>query len=306
MTSERYSYGPLTDDELQHVAAAVGHHALSIDRMAPLPVNRGKYKIQGSYQALGQKLPPEVVNGLASSIDSRYDEMKASLDDATIEVIGGYLRRGYNVAFALPHSQQFTDIGLGYAAPIEKLTNAGYDFEAATVLGIPTHFEGIHFGDEKPTPDNSVAAAEAFGYLCDQVFTSVPKSPRFQALIASGQLSERRVNKHNKKMLEASGKWLSKGGRLLAVAPTGTSDVVENGVHKQSTLTSGTIALLKTPKLLVQPLVVRLDKNAPIVSKFVGQPRQIESDLGAHAVMFEITNELNSQTDQKFVYELPS
>lgn len=295
----RYPDRRLGDGELRLLADLAATHA--VGAMEPLPVDRDRYPFQGAYRMDGQVLPVADIVALSTQLEPRFGQIRAGLDapgqEEIVRSVGAILDDGHDVAIALPHGT-LIDIGLAEAALYLALRERGHRFRTAILVSQTLQTLALRFGDLQ------VPTAEALGYMCDHVYFSNPRTKRVAESGFSDAVREDHLSAHNQTMVRDLRRELARGRLLLALAPSGTSDVSRGDVHTLAPLTSGTIRLMGSENLFVLPVAARILHHDPYVYVLAGEPVRVRSAADAHALMDSIAAALGTALPgQRFVYE---
>lgn len=294
--------------DMELVQRLAEHHADPHDagRIALLNVDIDTYPVQGTYRFDGQRQSTGALEYLASQLEPRFKDIMAAFtaeDAPKLRRLAELLEQGNNVMVAVPHGP-LTDIGIALAAMHNGLLTEKKDlqFKSAVIVSLTLQMMGVRFDNE------TIEASKALGFACDQVYFSVPRSPR----VSRSEFARRHDQKiaaHNAAMLQNLRGELKKGGMLLMVAPSGTSDVERaDGTCEMAPLTGGTIGLMRSRNMHVQPLAIRLGEGLEPILELCGDPRRVGNDAEAHSIMQAIAAGLNGQTGSsyRYVYRAPA
>lgn len=214
----------------------------------------------------GEPQSVEDVDGVAGLIKPQFFEIQDMLaaqqnTSATISSISNSLESGSNVAIVTSH-EDITDI----AFALKLVGNFLVDPkdpppDSAIVVSKMIAEIGYDLGHDDP-----VVGIRALQLLCKDIFLSWPRTESAKSEI--NRLPPNEVSRHNRQMAEKLTEDLDKGGRLLAVAPTGTTRVSfdEAGEYKLNPLRDGTIEIMKHPLTQVLPMIVQFKEGAPAVA----------------------------------------
>lgn len=272
--------------------------------MEPLEIDPEKYPFQSAYRMDGEKLGPDDIDTLATKLEPRFNQVRDVLkrqdQSAGVNLIGQLLDMGKNVALALPHGP-LIDIGLAEAAIYIELAERGHNFKTAILLSQTLQTLGLNFDDLGKVP-----TAEALGFMCDYVYFSNPQSERHRGSDFASAVGEDDLSSHNQAMKQDLREKFDEGGLLLALAPSGTSDVVESGHYRLAPVTSGTTRLLQHPSLFVQPLAARIIGVRPFHYELVGPPGLIIEEDDTHKIMNRLANSLDASLPDNYRYHKPA
>jgi hypothetical protein len=268
--------------------------------MAMLTVDPVKYPYQGQYRYDSEPKPQAVVDGIAESLHPEaYPRIRRELRgrfSGQMEYIGKLLTGGQNVALTMPHGPM-TDIGVGMAAVTGAIRERGFDFRTAIVVSFNVQFMGLKLAEDAP----ALPAIDALGLLCDSVHFSIPRSERVKRSALMKYVSGRKIDASNKAMRANMDSEFDKGGMLLAIAPSGTTDKKQrDGNYHMGKLGDGTAKLLASENLFVQPIAMHL----PEVFELAGAPRQLDTPDDVHDSMQEIAETLTLHR-KRYVYDDP-
>lgn len=295
----RYPDRRLGERELQLLADLASTHV--VGAMEPLAVDPATYPFQGAYRMEGEPLSPAEITALSSQLEPRFGAIRAALDTpaqaAIVARVGELLDSDHNVAIALPHGT-LIDIGLAEAALYLALKERGHDFRTAILLSQTLQTLALKF-DELRVP-----TAEALGYMCDYVYFSNPRTKRVAESDFSDAVDGGHLSAHNQTLIRDLRAEFARGRLLLALAPSGTSDVVRGDVHTLAPLTSGTINMMRSENLYVLPVAARILHHDPFIYALAGEPVRVRTADDAHAVMDSIATALGEALPgQRFVYD---
>lgn len=297
---EQCHYPPIRPDasSLQLLGGLASTHAFGA--MDQLEVDPETYPFQGAYLLDGQKLEPSIIGELATDLEPRFNEAREVLRQpqqaVAVKRIGELLDAGKNVVLALPHGV-LIDIGIAEAALYLELVERQHNFQTAILVSQTLQRLALKF------KSGLVPTAEALGYMCDYVYFSNPKSARHSESEFASVTGEDYMSSHNRTLKQDLREKFDGGGLLLALAPSGTSDVAKDGRLVMATLQSGTINLLKHPNVFVQPLAAKFIGSDPFHYELAGVPRRIITDDDAHNVMHQLADSLNANLPDTYSYQ---
>ncbi len=95
------------------------------------------------------RLPPEVINSIATDVDKRYEGISRAVDsnEKSLELLGETLESGQNVIFGTDHGE-LIDIALLLVKIKSALLQKGYDFETSMIVNKMVTFLGVKYNDE--------------------------------------------------------------------------------------------------------------------------------------------------------------
>jgi hypothetical protein len=283
---------PFTPHDLGLMHDLAQEHA---GTMAMLPVDPVKYPYQGQYRYDSEPKPQAEVDAIAETLQKEaYPRIQRELRgrfSGQVDYMGRLLVGGQNVALTMPHGPM-TDIGVGMAAVTGAIRERGYDFRTGIVVSFNVQFMGL--SEELP-------AIEALGFLCNSIHSSIPRSERVKRSSLMKYVSGRKIDASNKAMRADLDHEFEKGGMLVAIAPSGTTDKKQrDGNFHMGKLGDGTAKLLASENLFVQPIAMHL----PEVFELAGAPRQLDTPDDVHDTMQEMAVTLNHH-GQRYVYDDP-
>lgn len=153
------------------------------------------------------------------------------------------------------------------------------------------------FGDKK------VPAVDALKLLCDEIYLSYPRTKTMQR---SG-ITERSadlVSSHNRSIRVSVAESLGKGGLLLAIAPSGSTDKLDaDSKIRLGKVGLATSRMLQSPKTSTVPIAVWLENPSPQI-EIIEAPSILERDDEVHSKMHKIAHTLGRLVNGKtFSYE---
>jgi hypothetical protein len=114
------------------------------------------------------------------------------------------------------------------------------------------------------------------------------------------------IDRHNKNMRNHVQHKLGKGGLLLALAASGSTDKPVQGdgdIILMHRVGNGTTGLLQTPKTYVAPMAVWYKGEEPVL-EICDIPRVMRGEKMVHGAMQSVADALSQRVDDKtFVYD---
>ncbi|HTR71472.1 MAG TPA: hypothetical protein VMH41_14750 [Mycobacteriales bacterium] len=246
----RYTY-PMDYPNLERIEASIELAASHDDGdVEGLKVDPQRYPAQDAYFSTGVAQSPSFVRAMAGLVDPRFGALfdRVLSDEgnvASLRAMGDHLAAGGNIVNAVPHGP-LLDIGLMHALPYLALADLGYDLRIGIVISHGVAGRGRRFNDEL------VCLADALDWACDKVWYVTPQTRKTRESSYTEVASRVHIHQRNAVVRADIGSELDRGGMLLTVAPSATSNRTDSaGVTWLESPTAGTMRLLAHPRTLV-------------------------------------------------------
>jgi len=246
----RYAY-PMDYPDLARIEASIQLSAQHDDGdVEGLKVDPDRYAAQDAYFSTGTAKDADFVQGMASIIDPRFDEMVERVlgveaTVASLHRIGAHLQSGGNVINAVPHGP-LLDIGLLHAMAYIALSRLGYTPRMGIVISHGISGRGKRFGEDL------VCLADALDWACDKVWYVTPRTSNVRESKYVELVPGERITQHNAVVRFDIANTLDAGGYVITAAPSATSNRVKKpGLYELERPTLGTIRLMSHPKTWV-------------------------------------------------------
>lgn len=256
-----------------------------------LPIDPETHPAQRAYRIEGDPQSAAVIESIANVAYPKFPELQKQLNltenqSREITRIGELLEAGNNVIVATNHGD-LIDIALAEAAIYCALDKLGYKPRTGIIISKMVSMLGYRLGED------IAPAAEVLKILCNDIFLSFPRT---ETVRKSGlaRLLPDDINKHNKRMTELLSENFAKGGVLLAVAPSGTTDKeIRENRYRLGAISQGTSKILLQDRTLVLPMAMWLHGNSPIVA-LSDIPRTLHDEAATHQIMEKIATTLTT------------
>jgi hypothetical protein len=246
----RYTY-PLDYPNLERIEASIELAASHDDgEVEGLKVDPERYAAQDAYFSTGTAQSAAFVASMAEIIDPRFSPLLARVlaDEAYAAILhqmGQHLATGGNIINAVPHGP-LLDIGLMHAMSYLGLSELGYDFRIGIVISHGVTGRGRRFNDDL------ICLADALDWACDKVWYVTPQTRKTRESTYRGVASRQHIHQRNAVVRADMGAELDRGGILVTVAPSATSNRTDaSGATLLQAPTPGTMRLMSHPRTLV-------------------------------------------------------
>lgn len=272
---------------------AEDHATKSHGVMIALPYDPEKYPGQDGISVPGQPNAPAVIDTIASVAQPLYPECLSQLEQQEkitkqVSMIGELLVNSANVVLVTPHSD-LIDIAVAHAALYSSIRKLGFhelkrnseeEIQTAIIISKMVSFLAYKLGDE------FAPCTDVLRVLETQTFLSYPKTESTKKHLKD-RLLPNEVDRHNKHMRQGLIEMLGKGGVLLGMAPSGTTDKIDPldaSSRLMGPVGQGTIDLLMQPNTYVVPMIVSFLEDHALM-ELADIPRTITAPEDVHNIM---------------------
>lgn len=283
------------------------HAAHSGGVLVKLPHDPGKYPGQEGVNVLGDPQPAAVVDTIAETAQPKYKEMTERLAEqeaATNEVsrMGELLKGGNNVILVTNHGD-LIDIAVTQTAFYSLLDQMGYEPKTGIIISKMVSYLAYMLGD-KPAP-----TVEVLKMLETETFLSVPRTKSAEKKGLS-RLRFDEADRQNKQMRDRIEQLLGRGGVLLGLAASGTTDKSDPegdpDVLLMEGITPGTYNIVKGERNYRVPVAVWY-QGSEVVFDICDIPKVTGTNEEADESMELIAKRLTERVPgKKFVYNQPA
>lgn len=260
------------------------------------------YPGQTGVSAKGSPNDLAVISMFAHTAQPKYTEVLAQLEHQAesserIDVIGEHLAAGGNVELITNHGD-LIDVAVAHAALYTVLHKRGYEqIKTGIIISKMIAYLEHKFGDEY------MPCVSVLQLLENDTFLSYPRTPSAQAHMshADSLRNKGHIKTHNLLMRQKIERRLGKGGLLLAMAASGSTDKplsYDRHTISLGRVGQGTVKLMQQPRTLVAPMAVWYKGEEPVM-EIAETPRLIGSDAEAHGVMYDIAAALTVRVPGK-------
>lgn len=259
----------------------------------------------------GEAKSHETTDMIAGMASPYYAAMKESVRKAEhghkeVSRLGEMLAAGNNILLITNHTD-LVDIALAQVAVYGELDRLGYEVRTGIIISEMISFLRYKIGD------THMPAVETLQMVSDDIFLSYPATRSNGSHMRSGNdkttrlAISTRMKAHNRLMRAGINKSLNKGGMLLAVAPSGTTDKAEwndlNRIHLAK-VGAGTSEILSGPGNFVLPIALAYGEGQPTVFEFTSVPQVLPNPDDVHDGMHLIAETLSEHVPGKeFIYD---
>lgn len=236
------------------------------------------------------------------SFDQVLEQLSSPQHEERLIAGGELLAGGNNVVLGTNHGD-LIDIAIAHAAVYERMHQLGYESRNAMVISKMVAFLAYEFyGDAVP-------CAEVLQNLEDDIYLSYPRTASADKH-GLARFLPNEVERHNKHMRADIVKSLGKGGLLLAVAMSGTTDkpldINTPDKISMAPITEGTSRMLTQDRTYILPASLYYKTGVPHAA-ITDTPRFISNSNVLHAAMGTIAANLTESIPNiEYIYNTPS
>lgn len=202
---------------------------------------------------------------------------------ALIQEAGKWLEAGNNIAVITRHDD-LTDIAFALKMTTDYLHYQGYSPESVAIMvskmvaaiGHVFTFDGV--------THQTVPAISTLGLFCTDIYESWQQTDSAKSVF--GELPHSCTSGLNRRLMKTINEQLDKGGVVIGIAPTGTTQVgrTETGELALASLSDGTVGLLMHPNTRTVSMLLDYEAETPYAT-YCSDLVNIDSVEKAKAVM---------------------
>lgn len=265
-----------------------------------LDIDPERYPAQrlDTYHLSGHPLDPAGVEAAAKIVEPLFGKAKEKLldDDSSVDALmraAEHIDEGGNVVAATNHTE-LTDVIMAQAAVYCYIKEQGIEFDSSVIISKMISL--LASNTLKDVEGNPVPGVLALQVLCNDIFMSYPRSETTHNTPLARQLPEV-LDGHNQSVSKAVKEMLGKGGVLLAMAPSGTTDKIDTSgkITTMQKVKSGTAKIMAADNTMVLPIAAHFGEDPFMLVS--DKPRQLTSAFEAHDVMHSIARTLQAKVD---------
>lgn len=336
----------LKDSEVQELRLlqelARPHVEASEGKLVLLDINPEEYPSQRTYHLKSKSVvdDPEQLENLGLAADPQFPEMRQKLQESTegterIEFMAELLKGSNNVAIPTNHGD-LTDIAkvegslaidlINIMSPseLQGIRRAIIISRIVSMIGAKLDFANPSSEDGPAQEQEGVViipATDVLELFCHDIFLSYPRTETIES-----RVQKTLIKAHNLGMRRSLMRTLGKGGVLLGIAGSGTTDkqqkvleakgkkadpdtvedsksTKEKSVYRLAPIKKGTVDILTGKKTYVAPAIAWITERQ-VVAKLCNMPRKLSTAAEVDDVYELITGNLNTEVrGSSFVFD---